>query len=250
MNQNRWYDMYMILNSKIGLTFFGILVVVVCAYIVITQEKQQVIYESSQTTSLQVVDQKPIRIVASSTPTKSKQTATNKMEGTYSNEPVDVFADASPEPGTSNVVGYFARGGFVISVPQWIVAYWGNGPFKDDLGSLSFTPRYEVGNHDFSDINIYIRPTDELFNAEWLYSQDKKSATESEIYFNTRKDMQVYFLKRVEPTRTYLTFYIDGNNKTGKVTFDASNENISKYIPKIKEFVSSMGTGREVLFDK
>ncbi len=233
----------MIANSKAALILFGMLVVVVSAYIISAQEK--VIPVVVETTIPPVNDTHNYDYVLPDiSPTSTPQSIV----------PIDktnAFDAAPRSMSVSNVVGYFASGAFVISVPEWLVQHW-TSTSTDTFGSMAFLPREDVEGVDFSRIEIYIRPTDELFNAEWLFTEDKKDEhVATDTYLNLAEDMKIYYINSVRGNRTYLTFYADGNNKTARITFNAANKNADKYIPKIKELVSNIGTGRRsTVFDK
>lgn len=140
----------------------------------------------------------------------------------------------------SNVVGYFAGGAFLTYVPQWMADNWMND--SSDNGNMTiFTTKSPSSiKKDFSDIVIKTQTTDETFNAEWLFQNNKKGALVSEVILNTEGDMVVYHTEKQNGEYIEETFYIDGTGKTGVFTFSASQENYYKYNTRVKEFIQGL----------
>lgn len=164
-------------------------------------------------------------------------------------EQKDVF-DSSPRSNNqSNVVGYIAGGAFIFNhLPDWIVENWKTTNKGGDM--ITFTPKEEITDRDFSDIVMEIATTTEQFNADYLYSAYSKAQGMNagrlliaEIFFNSVGDTRVHHVQRLFGTGIEDTFYIDGNGKTVMITFKASPDNYVRYGAKIKEFVQSIGKG-------
>lgn len=162
----------------------------------------------------------------------------------------DAFS-SSPSAGSSNVVGYFASGGFVMYLPDWTAEHWmtekGENP-----DSLVFVPRIAANTpRDYSDIDITVNPTDELMNAAWLYEKGRNaplpagSSISSEVMQNEVGDMRIYHITTVDANKFYETFFLDGNGKTAIITFSANKDAYLEYSTKVKELVRGIGIGKE-----
>lgn len=164
-------------------------------------------------------------------------------------EQKDVFDSSSKSNNQSTVVGYIAGGAFVFNnLPAWIVENWKTTNKEGDV--ITFTPREEISDRDFSDIVMEIATTTEQFNADYLYNSYSKSQGMNagklliaEIFFNSAGDTRVHHVQRLFGTGIEDTFYIDGNGKTVMITFKASPDNYVRYGAKIKEFVQGIGKG-------
>jgi hypothetical protein len=100
------------------------------------------------------------------------------------------FSEKTPKStNVSNVVGYFAGGAFLTYIPQWMADNWSIDSTSDGA-TTTITPNKPTSNKkDFSDIVINVAPTDETFNAEWLFESNKKDSIVSEVIINEAADM-------------------------------------------------------------
>lgn len=162
--------------------------------------------------------------------------------------PSDVFA-STPQTNTSSVVGYFASGAFVTELPDWIAENWISP--KSAENSTIFTPREIIADRDFSDITIVSGDTNEIYNAEYLFENNKAHArgegklVNSEIILNESSDMRIYHIERSLMGTIYSLYYIDGNGKTAEISFSAEETNYFTYSSKIKEFIRGLSKGSE-----
>ena len=161
----------------------------------------------------------------------------------------DSVFDSEPRAGKSNVVGYFASGAFVTDLPEWISQNWMSPESAPD--TVIFTPRDTIASRDFSDITIVSRDTSEIYNAEYLFEDNKLHArgegklVNSEVILNETSDMRIYHIERSLLGMIYSTYYIDGNGKTAEITFSASEATYFPYSSKVKEFIRGLSKGGE-----
>ena len=144
----------------------------------------------------------------------------------------------------NGVVGYFAGGAFVTTIPDWMANNWisktGNTPEV-----TIFSPRTTEENRDFSDIIVVTATTTETMNAAYLFQVDREPNV-SEILLSPSGDFRIYHTERHQGDWVYSTYYIDGKGKTGRFHFSADMKNYYKYSVKIKEFIFGLGVNEEV----
>lgn len=157
----------------------------------------------------------------------------------------DPFSDNGHPSNMSNVVGYFAYGAFLTTLPDWLSDHWKSVP-GNSADDLLFTPQDQIQNRDFSDIIVTVWPTDETTNAENLYDKqidprfELKEVITKETILNNSGDTYIYHIQELYEGKYYDTYYLDGVKKTAKVEFSSTAENFLRYSAKIKEFVQGL----------
>lgn len=165
---------------------------------------------------------------------------------------------------STNVVGYFAYGNFLIDMPRWVIDYWKETNLEN--GGMKFAVVTDEPV-DFGDITIALATTTEIYNAETLYMNEfpasikrvcisgarceipesDVSIVTSEILIGTIGDTRIYHIARLVPHgQIQDSFFIDGKELTATVHFSSSKENYSVYEAKVKEFVQGIGKGGAV----
>lgn len=181
-------------------------------------------------------------------PTESSSSVVTVPESLVANPPSDVFEEGPRNSNTSNVVGYFANGAFLIEVPEWIVQGWSIDT-STDQNTMTISPRSSIENRDFSDIVVTHEPTSETFNAEYLYDLEPKvghrPVVNKEIFFNDTLDMRVYLIETQLADTMFATFFVDGKGKTAKVIFSANKTNYYYYVWKVRQFLKSLTLAAE-----
>ncbi len=172
---------------------------------------------------------------------KSDDITVINLQPTYSVGDI-VFDSGDVKNG---VVGYFAGGAFVTTLPDWMVNNWISK--TDDVpGTTVFSPRTTDETRDFSDIVVYTTATSETANAEYFFERDKIAANVAEVLLGRNGDFRIYHIETEVAGRVFSRYYIDGNGMTGIFTFDASSKNYYKYSVKIKEFINGLGVNEKV----
>jgi len=202
------------MKSKSQISTLIILVIAVVGFFVVSQNS----ISNPQGPENEVIQvKKPIPAVASSTTIKTVVSAassstidvnTNKKivlsDNDVSTSTFDVFS-RNPEylksdypVYSSNVVGYFAHGAFILDWPNWLVENW-HTIKSQNSDDMIFTPNVDILNRDFSDIAIVVQKSTENYNADTLYGNDlnnKSGLLISEVILNKAEDLRVYHIER------------------------------------------------------
>ena len=171
----------------------------------------------------------------------------NKEEETF-----DYLFESNKEEQYSNIVGHFGYNSFAWYVPDWLVQNWRMvKKDKEDL-NMVFTPKEVIKDSPISDIVMEITTSTEIFNAETLFQNEKRNGDVfGEILLNQHTDGNLKILIEANTRIYHIQFengdnmsdiyFIDGHDKTLKITFSADKKNFLRYSMKIRTLVEGIG---------